>query len=80
MPTINDNTTSVQIDILSSWFWIDRVYENTIKANSLPLNIYKSDTDYKQYEGDAASLYHSFVEPSIASEFDTANAENEYYH
>ena len=46
VPEIAENTTSVQISILSSWFWIDTVLENTIKCNSLPLNVFKDHDDY----------------------------------
>ncbi len=58
--SIADNFTSIQLDIDKSYFNIDYLYENTIKGNSLPLNIFK-DMSHADSEGDVAMLYRSFV-------------------
>lgn len=78
-PTIVDNTTSVEVAILSSWFYMKDIFENTVKGNSLPLKVFKSGQDFYEFEGPAANLYHSFVQPSIASTIDTTITESEYY-
>lgn len=78
-PSVAENATSVQVQILSSWFYMEDVLENTIKGNSLPLKVHKEDKNYLQYEGQAADLWHSFVQPSIAKKIDTSTTYSEYY-
>lgn len=77
-PTVSSSFTKVKLDILSTYFNIDAVHENVIKGNSLPLKIYKDQT-YADQEGDAASMFHSFIEPSIASEIDTSSTKFDAY-
>lgn len=71
--SIADNFTAIQLDIDSSYFNIDYVYENTIKGNSLPLGIFK-DFDFYDAEGDITELFRSFVQPSIAGQFGKASS------
>ena len=63
---IKDNFTSIRINIVSSYFTVDTLMENTIKPNSLPLRIFK-DADAEDEA--AGSMFHSFVCPSVAKEF-----------
>jgi len=77
---IKDNYTTIEVGILSSYFFIDNIFENTIKGNSLPLKIYRNNTNYESEEGVASHLFHSFIEPSVASDVNLAKADYEFYH
>ena len=67
-PTVVDNYTTIELDILSTYFYLDHVSENIIKGNSLPLNIYR-DNEYEESEYPASKMWHSFVEPSVADSY-----------
>ena len=76
MSNIKDNVTSVRVNIVSSFFTVDTLAENTIKANSLPLRVFKDDT----YEDSCAgSMYHSFICPSVARDFSQSDTVLGYY-
>ena len=40
-PTISASFTTVEVNILSTYFYLDSISENIIKGNSLPLKIQK---------------------------------------
>lgn len=69
--TVEDNTTSLNLQILTAYFNFEHIYENTVKGNSLPLKVYKDTIDNAPRDRDAINMWHSFALPSIASEFDT---------
>lgn len=77
-PSIQKNTTHIKLNVLSSFFEVKHVYENTVKGNSLPLKIYK-ETSLVPKEGLAAIMYHSYVEPSVARHFDNTKSIFDYY-
>lgn len=77
-PTVSASFTTVEVDILSTYFYLDSISENIIKGNSLPLKIQKDQT-YAEQEGTAASLFHSFIEPSIASDIDLTTTDFDNY-
>ena len=64
---VDGNETSVRINIESTFFTIGSIFENTIKGNSLPLQIYR-DTEYA--DECAGDMFHSFICPSIAANVD----------
>lgn len=74
--TTQDNATSVRLNIISSYFTLGNLVENTIKGNSLPLNIYK-DTEYE--DTCEAGLFHSFILPSVATDLDNSDSFLGYY-
>lgn len=76
---IEDNYTTIDVGILSSYFFFDAIFENTIKGNSLPLRIYRDNVNYDAEEGLASHLFHSFIEPSVASDIDLTSAKFENY-
>lgn len=78
VPNIAQNATYIQIDLLSTYFYIDGMLENVIKGNSLPLKIYK-DATYQDSEGPATKMFHSFIEPSIVANADTTTTEFDNY-
>ena len=63
---IHDNVTAIRINLMTSMFTIDTLLENTIKVNSLPLQIYK-DNRHSDISSDA--MFHTFICPSVAQEF-----------
>lgn len=76
MSNMKDNVTSVRVNVISSFFRVDTLAENTIKTNSLPLRVFKDDT----YEDACAgSMYHSFVCPSVARDFEPLDGVLGYY-
>ena len=77
VPTIEGNATSVQVDIMSQMFNIGTLLENTIKPNSLPLQTYKDEVAAVAC---ASTMFHSFVCPSLAEEFDSSNKVLNYYN
>lgn len=78
--TVEDNTTSVMVQILSAYFTFDNICENTVKPNSLPLRVYKDTLDNAPRDKEAVNMWHSFVLPSIASEIDLSSAKFDYYN
>lgn len=78
VPSIAENATHIKLNVMSSYFFFDHIYENTIKGNSLPLKIRK-DTTYAEQEGIDSMMYHSFVEPSIASDIEVSSTTFDYY-
>lgn len=76
MSNVKDNVTSVRVNIVDSYFTIDTLAENTIKANSLPLRIFKDD---EYGEACAGSMYHSFAFPSVAGKFNPNDTMFGYY-
>ena len=71
-----DNVTSVRVNIVSSYFTVDTLVENTVKVNSLPLRIFKDDADE---DDSTATMFHSFVCPSVAKDFTLDDAYLGYY-
>ena len=73
---IRDNFTSIRINVVSSYFTVDTLMENTIKPNSLPLRIFK---DADAADEAAGSMFHSFVCPSVARDFSQDDTMLGYY-
>ena len=73
--SVQDNATIIRINVASNCFTIGTMLENTIKPNSLPLQIYKTAENVLG----AGSLFHTFVCPSIAQEFDSEYNAFGYY-
>ena len=71
---VDGNETSVRINIESTFFTIGSIFENTIKGNSLPLQIYR-DTEYA--DECAGDMFHSFICPSIAANVDFSDITSE---
>ena len=77
-PEVAPNATHIKLSILSTYFKADTIFENTVKGNSLPLKIYKQP-ERASSEGPVANMYHSYIEPSVASSIDTSKTLFDYY-
>ena len=64
---IHENYTTIRLGILSSYLYINDLYDNVIKGTSLPLKVKKeSDSSLLIDESDSSLYFHSFMEPSVA--------------
>lgn len=64
---IHENYTTIRLGILSSYLYINDLYDNVIKGTSLPLKVKKeSDSSLLIDENNSSLYFHSFMEPSVA--------------
>lgn len=73
---LSEHFTSIEVGIASSDYNIDNLLEMQINGNSLPLKMYKDDTDITP----AGQMFKSFIEPSVARDYNvsTTNEDGNY--
>jgi hypothetical protein len=65
---IDEHYTNIELDILSSFCFMDCIQDIQINGNSLPLKVYK-DRD-QRVGATSQNLYQSFIEPSVVDSCD----------
>lgn len=70
---IGDHYTNIQLNIMSSYCFMDCIQDIQINGNSLPLNIYK-DRDGLVDQA-SQNLYQSFIEPSVVDSCDISKTD-----
>ena len=75
---IGNHYTNVQLNIMSSFCFMDCIQDIQINGNSLPLKVYK-DID-NNVDDTSTNLYQSFIEPSVVDSCDISTTDSEGYY